>query len=220
MQPDLKNDAAVVALQPEVSKLSAFASALVIKTQEEYAAAADQLKAVKGMLKQIADAHARVKRPLLDATRELDRQKNEASAPLLDAERQIKRAMVAYDDELERKRRAEQARLEEAARKEREKLAAQAAKAAAAGKIEKAAELEMRAETVVAPVVQREAPKVAGIATREVWRFEVTDPNAVPREYLTVDEKKLGAIVRALKGDTNIPGVRVWAEKSLAAGAA
>ena len=55
---------------------------------------------------------------------------------------------------------------------------------------------------------------------REVCKFEVTDPALVPREYLIDDETKLRKVVGALKGDTIIPGVRVYSEKALANGAA
>ena len=99
------------------------------------------------------------------------------------------------------------------------KLAAKAEKVEerAAEKVE---DLQLREAMVVAPVIEREAPKVAGIATREVWRFEVTDPALVPREYLVVDEAKIGKVVRALKGDTAIAGVRVYSERQLASSAA
>lgn len=217
---NLNQDAAVVALQPEVSKLTAFARSLVIKTAEGYSEAASYLKGIKGMLAKIEEARTRVTKPLLQAQREVNDQAREAALPLQQAETAIKRAMIGYSDEQERLRREEQARADEAARREQEKLQARAEKAAAAGKVEKAAELEVQAATVVAPVIQREAPKVTGIGERLNWKFEIIDPAAVPRNYCTPDEKKIGAVVRGLKGDTQIPGVRVWAEKNIAAGAA
>lgn len=219
-QPDLKSDSAVVALQPEVGKLTEFARAVVIKTAEQYNSAASYLKSIKGLLGKIEDARTRVTKPLLTAQREVNDQAREASMPLQNAEGQIKRAMTAYSNELDRIRLAEQRKADEAARQQQEKLQAQAAKAAAAGKSEKAVELETRAATVVAPVIQREAPKVAGIVTKEIWKFEITNPAALPHEYTMPDEKKIGGVVRAMKGDTNIPGVRVWPDKSIAAGAA
>ena len=60
----------------------------------------------------------------------------------------------------------------------------------------------------VTPQIQR----VAGVGLRDNWKFEVTDPNKVPREYLIIDEKKIGAVVRAMKLQANIPGVRVYNE--------
>lgn len=60
-----------------------------------------------------------------------------------------------------------------------------------------------------APAVP-EAPRSAGAAVRDNWEFEVVDPSAVPRTYLTVDEVKIGKVVRALKGQIEIPGVRIF----------
>lgn len=48
--------------------------------------------------------------------------------------------------------------------------------------------------------------------TRTDWRFEIVNPDALPREFLMPDDKKIGAIVRVSEGETNIPGVRVWLE--------
>lgn len=219
-QPNLKTDADVVALQPEVGKLTTFANSLVIKTQEGYAVAGRYLTTVKGLLKKIEDARTRVTKPLLEAQRELNAQANEAKAPLLEAETLIKRSMSAYTDEQLRLQREEQRKRDEAARKEREKLAEQARRAEATGKPEKAAALEQRAEAVVAPVIYRAPPKVSGIVTREVWKYEIVDASALPREYTMPDDTRIGGVVRSMKGDTNITGVRVWSENQIAAGAA
>jgi DNA repair exonuclease SbcCD ATPase subunit len=220
MQPNLSTDTDVVAMKPQVNKLTEFARTLKIVTAEQFNDAANYLKSIKGLLKGIEDARTRITKPLNDALRQVNQQAKDASAPLEAAETQIKRSVLAYSAELERLRRDEQRRADEEARREREKLEAQAAKAAASGKVEKAAQLEQRAATVVAPVINMEAPKVTGISTREVWKFEVMNAAIVPREYLIVDETKVRKVVSALKGDTNIPGVRVYPEKNLAAGAA
>lgn len=220
MQPDIASNPEVRELAEQTDQLLQIASSYRVTTAAEYTAAGEELKKVKAAAKRLDEIRKSMTKPLDAAKRAIMDFFREPETKLQRAESGIKRAMIAYSEEQERIRREEQRKAEEAARKEREKLEAQAAKAAAAGKIERAEQLEQRAATVVAPVIQREAPKVTGLATREVWKFEIIDASALPREYLTVDEKKIGAVVRALKGDTNIPGVRVWAEKSLAAGAA
>jgi hypothetical protein len=220
MQPDIASNPEVRELAEQTDQLLQIASSYRVTTAAEYTAAGEELKKVKAAAKRLDEIRKSMTKPLDAAKRAIMDFFREPETKLQRAESDIKRAMIAYSEEQERIRREEQRKAEEAARKEREKLEAQAAKAAAAGKIERAEQLEQRAATVVAPVIQREAPKVTGLATREVWKFEIIDASALPREYLTVDEKKIGAVVRALKGDTNIPGVRVWAEKSLAAGAA
>jgi uncharacterized membrane protein YqiK len=139
----------------------------------------------------------------------------------------------------ERARLAEEAAAAKAkADAEAEALRQQAAQAAASGDAEIAARLAAQAESrveegaltaqvmtqtsqlVSAPVAAAGARKVSGISTRENWTFEITDPALIPREYLMIDESKIRGVVRALKDATNIPGVRAYSEKSIAARAA
>ncbi len=55
-----------------------------------------------------------------------------------------------------------------------------------------------------------------GVTVKHPWDFEVTDPDAVPREYLKIDEQKIRLVVRALKERTAIPGVRVFKTTQIA----
>jgi hypothetical protein len=102
------------------------------------------------------------------------------------------------------------------------KLAAQAAKVeekAAA----KAESLEERAACVVAPVIQREMPKIAGQRETETWHFEIKDPSVIPSAFMTPDEVKIGKLVRSMKSDAQAvlgKGVRVYSRKGLASTAA
>lgn len=98
---------------------------------------------------------------------------------------------------------AEAAKLQEAAR---------AREAAAAAKAEA---IRAHAASVVAPLVVADIPKIAGQHTVETWKFEV-DETLLPKEFMVADMKKIGAIVRALKGQTNIPGVTVLRGETLA----
>jgi hypothetical protein len=70
---------------------------------------------------------------------------------------------------------------------------------------------------MVEPVILPETtPKVEGISGRQVWKFRIINPALIPREYLIPDERKIGQIVRAMKGETRIPGVEAYAEESVA----
>ena len=90
-----------------------------------------------------------------------------------------------------------------------------------------AAELEQEAAATPLPVAPL-APVVraAGVTLREVWKYEVTDLPAlvagvvagtVPIEALQPAGQFIGATVRAMKGACRWPGVRVYADKSVAA---
>lgn len=218
-QPDIASDPEVKALAAQTESLLAVGTNYRVTSAADYEVAGLELKRVKDAQKKLDDLRKSMTRPIDAAKKAIMDFFRGPEQKLATAESGIKRAMIGYSEEQDRIRREAQRKADEAARKEQEKLQQQAAKAIASGKVEKAEQLEQRAATVVAPIVQREAPRVSGIVTKEVWKFEVTDPAAVPREYLSVDEKKIGGVVRSLKGDTNIAGVRVWSEKSIAAGA-
>lgn len=229
MSKDLKTDAAVVALQPEVNKLTEFADTVVITTAAQYEIAAAYLMTIKGLLQKIEDARTRITKPLNESLRETNKQAKEASAPLTAAEAEIKEAMGEYSDEQDRIRREEQAKVDAAARVQQDKLQQQAAKALASGKVERAEMLETRASTVVAPVIQREAPRVSGISTREVWKGQCTDLKALVKaiaegraalSLVMANDKVIGAQARNLKAEFVADGVRVWSEKQIAAGSA
>lgn len=57
-----------------------------------------------------------------------------------------------------------------------------------------------------------EPPVADGISTQERWLYEVVDENALPREFLMRDDRKIGEYVRTMKAQAQIPGVRVWPE--------
>jgi hypothetical protein len=220
MQPEIAARDDVREVTEATQAIVALAGSYQVTTPGEYSAAGSDLTRVKAAQKRLEAVRKAITQPLDAAKKAVMDFFREPEAKLVDAESRIKRAMIAYDEQQRRIREEEQRKADEAARKERERIEAQARKAAESGKVEKAAQLELRASTVVAPLIHREPPKVAGVNYRDAWKFEVTDPALVPREYLMVDESKIRKIVQALKGDTTIAGVRVWSEKQIAAGAA
>lgn len=89
--------------------------------------------------------------------------------------------------------------------------------------------LHAQAASVVAPIVQIETPKVAGLTSRDNWRAECTDlmslvkavaEGKAPVAYVTANDQVLGKMAKALKEQFVVPGVRCWPEKIKASGAA
>lgn len=211
------------------TRISARADSLAISTAAEYDAAGAFLKDVKAEQQRVEALRDTLLKPLsaaVAAARAIFAPRLQAIA---DVESKIKRGLLAYQDEQDRIQREEQRKADERARKEQERLQREAAKAEASGKVEKAELLQHRAEQTVAPLIQRAAPKVAGIATREVWKAEVVELDTLvkaiaagkaPLALVQPNEKVLGAQARSLKKDFIAPGVRVWSEKSIASGAA
>ena len=62
------------------------------------------------------------------------------------------------------------------------------------------------------PTVKADIPKVDNRLFRKVWKFRIVDEGQIPRQYMTPDMVKIGGVVRAMKGVTNIPGIQVYEE--------
>jgi len=204
------------------------AKGIVIKSHDDYARAGEMLLVIKDLRKEIDATFDPIIKKAHEAHKEAVAQKKKVDAPLVEAEGIIKPRISAWNTEQERLRREEEARLREIARKQEEErllmeaiAAEEEAKANGATKEEAAQEsAAIMAEPVyVAPVVvPRMVPKVAGIAMKQVWKFRIVNPAIIPREYMAVDEQKIGAVVRALKDQTRIAGVEAYPEDAVAAG--
>lgn len=194
-----------------------------------YSAAGELLKGIKALRAEVDAAFDPIIQANFRAHRTACEQKRQAEAPLTEAERIIKSALVKFDDEQERIRRAEQARLE---REARERAEAEALERAAAMEqegrdfgdaslVEEAHQLIQDQLTAPPPpvaTVAKATPKIAGITYREIWKYRVKDATKVPEQYKVVNDQAVGGMVRALKGATNIPGIEVYSERVVAAG--
>lgn len=202
-----------------------------------YQAASELLKGIKQLRQKIAETFDPHVKRAFDAHRALCEEKRQAEAPLTEAERVIKNALIAYDNEQERLRRAEQQRLEREAREQQEREA-----------IERAAALEREGkdygddsmvaearqiieEQLVAPPppvasVAKTTPHVAGIVHRSTWNAQVTDLMALVRfvaanpshvGLLSANLPALNAQARSLKGAMRLPGVQAVETRDVAA---
>jgi hypothetical protein len=154
---------------------------------------------------------------------------NEILGPVLQRDREIARAIGDYKDACDRARAARER--EEA---ERQRIEQQTRAAVEAAALENAGEREMAAavveEAIAAPppvvALRDETKDISGLkfTTRWKWRYsggpaevKATPPQLVartmamiPREFLCVDEQKVGAYVRSMKGSARIPGIDVY----------
>ncbi len=209
-------DTQTLAIRNEALTWPEKARGAVVTDEPSYILTSELLKGIKALRTKIADTFDPHIQRAHAAHKALVKEKADAEAPLTEAEGIIKRTLVAWTAEQERLRLEEQRRLEAIARqREEEARLAEALAAEAAGDTDEAAALMEEAVTVQAPAVilPPASPKVAGISYREVWKFRIVDAAKVPREYLTIDETKIGGVVRALKGAANIPGVQVYSDR-------
>lgn len=192
-----------------------------------YDLAAEELRGIKERAARLDEQRKAITKPL-DAAKAAVMDLFRGPLELLqEAEALLKRKMLDYSTEQARKAAEERAAAERAAKAERERLEREAAEFAAQGRAGEAAVKTQVAEMIVAsPVVVAEAPKAAGISTRETVAFEVVDLLALVQHVaqhpeliglLVADSTKLRAYVRGLGLQCNLPGVRVFTQQSLAA---
>jgi DNA repair exonuclease SbcCD ATPase subunit len=129
-----------------------------IDSDTMYGIAADELSAIKRKTKELEAQRVGITKPLDEAKKNVMDLFRRPLEVLAQAEATLKRAMIGYQDEQERLRKAEQARLEAAARAERERLEGEARAlreeaerlAAEAAAAQAAANSNTTAESVVA----------------------------------------------------------------------
>mgnify|MGYP001295961797 CR=1 FL=1 len=187
-----------------------------ITTPESYEAAAHFLKGVKELMVKIKDTFGPLKKKASEAHKLVVKEESDQLAPLQSVEAQCKGKMSAYLMEEEEKRKALQARLEaEAKRYQEEMRLREAVSLETSGDSEGAMAVLDAPDHTPPPLVVSNVPKVLGVSEREVWGFEVFDADLLPRTYLIVNVVAIRGVVLSLKGQTNIPGVRVFSEKKM-----
>lgn len=157
--------------------------------------------------------------------------------PLELHQKNLKAGMSAYKRIEDQKAQAEANRIRQERQREEEEKARQRAEQL---KLEDALEAESRGEVELAesimeaPALPLQAAFVAPVhVTSSVpmskdathipkWVFVYVDERGepvdeprldlIPREYIKVDDKSIGSVVRTLKGRTNIPGIRAYDE--------
>lgn len=194
------------------------AKAFEIDSQQMAELAADDLKRIKAYAKEVDERRKAITKPLDEVKKSIMDLFRPAVEYLEQAETALKSGLKKYIDAEEKKRRELEEAARKVAREQAARLEAEAKAAAAQGQMEEARALEQQA--AIAPALVPAAaptPKLSGISTKEVWLFEITDPAAIPREYMMIDESKIRKVVQALKAETNIQGVRAYPDSQLAA---
>jgi hypothetical protein len=184
------------------------ASTLTIETDQHVAEATQILGFIANNKKGLEEKRKALVGPLNDQVKQINDAFKTFVGPLDQADQIIRRKVMDYRAEVERQRRAEEARLREIAAKEQAKQEKQAAKKG----------IEPPAPIII-PTLENFQPKTVktdmGTASiKEVWEFEIADEAAIPREYLAVDVQKIRAVVKA--GVRSIPGVRIFKTEQLA----
>lgn len=197
------------------------AKGLTITTHEDYDRGTTILKDIKTRVKAVKEYWKGPKEAANAAHKELVAKEAQMLKPLTEAESIIKKAMLSYTTEVERKRRE----AEEAARKAREaevrRLEAIAAKAEEQGDTDTAEVMRDMAEEVpMGEIAANVAPTAKGVSVRTTWKARVTDPKLVPAyfegmELRTINQAALNNIAKWRNGEAEIPGVEFYRESNM-----
>jgi hypothetical protein len=186
-------------------------------------------RALGEALKRVAAFFAPLKKMAYDLHKALCDRENEVTTPLKTLDEVKRRAIGDFKAAQDRIRQQQEQVLADARRRdEQDRAAATAAQLERSGEAEMAAQVLAEAIAAPAPVVvlPDETQQIEGLhfTRRYLWRYaggpqdlDQTPPAVVartmeliPRTYLQVDEKKVGAIVRASKGTIAIPGLDIY----------
>ena len=194
------------------------ASALVIDSPESLGLGAEFLRDLRTAKLKIKAVFDPARMSADKAHKQIVAASRKVTEPIARAESLVKGKIGAYRVQVEAERRAEEQRLAAVARKQdEERRLAEAERLEADGRKEEAeAVIEAPAMPVPMPVLPDTTPKTEGVSVRKVWKYQIADPMALPRQWLIADEKAIGEHARSMKERASIPGVRFWSEESVA----
>lgn len=182
-------------LTPEANQLVEQAEALCndlanyeIKDSQDYLYASEDLKKVKAFADKLDTERKKATKPLDEAKKVIMDWFRKPLTYLTEVEANIKKGMITYQQAQEAIRKEQEAKLQ--------------------------AEVKS-GETL--PVVPSTVDKVEGISIKQIWKYRVSDANAIPKEYLIPDDKKLGMLARDTKGALKIAGIEFYSEDIISA---
>jgi hypothetical protein len=187
-------------LRQQGAELVERAKAVKITDAASYEAVAGDLRRVVNYRRMIEKLFEKPKKHAFQAHRSITQLEAEFLALGTSAERIYKVEIGRWEDEERRRREQEQARIsEDLRRREEDDRLRQAEALSDAGHQEEAEAL--LEQPIIAPVVEIQHEKPAGISTRGKWSFRILDEAKIDRRFLTPDLTKIRQTVTALGPD-------------------
>ena len=200
-------------LQNESHALADRVAVGAIATVEDLAAAVAAREQLGAMRARVVEYFHPIKSMAYTLHKALCAKESAMLKPIDTSDRLIAAAMSAYKADQDRARRDR-----ERAEQDRRQRELDAAALAEAATLESYGDHALAAavveDAITAPpvvVVERDPVKDTGAKFRTVWRWRVHDASVVPREFLTLDDTKIGAYVRAMKSSGAIAGIDIYA---------
>lgn len=219
-----ENEVAVAVVAPadeqklttEVTDIEFQAEAMLVTNDDEYTQAAEFGKIIKQKAAVVTEFFKPMKDSAYQAHKAICDREKAMLAPLKNAEATVKKTMGAYVQEQERKKREQEEALRRAAEAERERLLKEAAEKEKAGDTdgmeESLAEAVVMDEAMTFSAPTKATPKVSGVSTGKDWEIVKIDDSVVPISFAgmlirPVDDKAVLRMIRASKGQIQIPGI-------------
>jgi len=205
-------------MRRKAEEFSTGALAIYVTDDASRIRAGDIYKVGKGIKKNIQDLYGPIKDREYAAWKGTCEDEKVGIRAMAPGMAHLETEMSRFDDERERERQkalrelqAAEVKAEAVVDKALEKAEALEKKGDAEGaeKVREAAREKVEEVLATAQDIP-EAVKTEGLSRRENWTFEIMDVSLIPREYLTPDTVKIGRIVKAMKGGTDIPGVKAF----------
>lgn len=204
-------------LGKEVSLIESQASAVVVASEADYAAAGDLTKTVKAMQKQVKEYWDPLRVAAKKTYDDVLAKKKAMLDPLEAAEKILKGKMGDFVLEQERKRKEQEEAMRKLAQAEVDRKMDEAIAANNAGDVAGAefamAEAEVLDGIAANGMIPSQKPKADGVSTSKTWKITSIDDSKVPVSLCgavirPVDEKAVLALIKATKGKIEIPGIK------------
>ena len=180
----------------------------VIETEQNLVEASDMLSYIAKTKKAIEEKRKFFVKPLNDQVKRINEMFKGYAAPLEKADGIMRKKVLVYRQEQDRKRRAEEEALRKLQEKEQKRLERLAKKNGDVAP----------PPPIITPFIPQQEKTVqsdlGAVSAKMVWEFEIVDENKIPNEFKIVNEKAIRAAVKA--GVRNIPGVKIYQTETLA----
>lgn len=164
--------------------------------------------------------------PLNEEVKRINAYAKEIESPILNIQTHLKKQIVSFEMEQEKKRQAELAQAEKIRLENLAKLESSVDEEMEVARLfgtEAPTEHKVDEQIAIIEANHKEAAyDIENARTknmRKTWKCEVLDISQVPKEFLIITLNEKMVIAAARGGTTNIPGVRLWQESSIAFGA-
>jgi hypothetical protein len=191
--------------KPQLTELEKQAKALEVKDQSTFQLAVDGAATAKGLIKAIDGRKSEITSPYREFINQVNNAAKFFTEPLKNIADSFSRKSGDYQYQLELARRRQEKAIEEANRKLQEDLEKQAKKDG----------IEAPTVTPVKPAKPQNVIHTAGGHSqhlRREWVGEIENPEKVPREYCSPDQRLINNAVKM--GVRSIEGVKIYEKVS------